>query len=73
MTRLQQEISGYLHSPVTAAEVQAAAYVKFAAWMTAHDTGPRSVTVGQIGREFQNLSYATICRWMGHWREEQGR
>ncbi len=50
MTRLQQEISGYLHSPVTAAEVQAAAYVKFAAWMAAHDTGPRSVTVGQIGR-----------------------
>jgi hypothetical protein len=76
MTRLQQDIAGYLHSPVTAAEVQTAAYVRFAAWMAAHDTGPRSVTVGQIGREFRNLSYATICRWIRHYRaqrEEQGQ
>lgn len=44
---------------------------RFARWMDEHDTGPRSVTVGQIGREFFPLSYTTIGAWMRHYRSSK--
>jgi hypothetical protein len=46
---------------------------KFVQWMDEHDTGPRSVTVGQIGREFEfrYLSFQVIGTWMRHYRNSK--
>lgn len=43
---------------------------RFARWMDEHDTGPGSVTVGQVGREFP-LPYTTIGAWMRHYRSSK--
>jgi hypothetical protein len=45
------------------------AYAEFRQWMDEHDKGPRSVSVGQIGRAFPRLSFATVCDWIGYYRE----
>lgn len=45
-------------------------YRAFALWMDDHDQGPGSITVGQAGRAFPQLSYLTICQWIGRYRKE---